>query len=289
MGKLYIMTDSNSGITQKEANELGIDVVAMPFFINKQEYLEDITLSQEEFFEKLKDDETDVSTSQPSIGLLTERWDELLKEYDEILFIPMSSGLSRTCETATIMAQNDYEGKVFVVNNQRISVTQKQSVFDAIELAKRGLSGKRIKEILEETKFDSLIFITVDTLKYLKKGGRLTPAVALIGTLLKIKPVLVIRGEKLDSYKKTRKMKEARQIMIEAIKDYVKDNVADYHYFVAYTNNRNDALDYSREIEEYFNEKVIHTDPLSLSVACHIGEGALAIAATKKLDYDSYK
>lgn len=286
--KIFVMTDSNSGITQYEASKLGIEVVPMPFFIDRNEYFEDVTLTQEKFYELLKDDSANVSTSQPSLGLLSDKWTEILKEYDEIVYIPMSSGLSQTCASATMLSQ-EFDGRVHIVNNQRISVTQKQSVLDAIELAKRGLSGKRIKEILEETKFESLIFITVNTLKYLKKGGRLTPAVALIGTVLKIKPVLVIRGEKLDSYKKTRKIKEARRLMIEGIKDYVLDNASDYHFFVAHTNNYDDALDYTKEIEDAFGQKVEHCDPLSLSVACHIGDGAIAMAVAKKLDYDSYK
>lgn len=286
--KTLVMTDSNSGITQKEAKELNVEVVPMPFTIDGVEFLEDINLSQEEFYKKL-DEDANLSTSQPSLGKLSDLWLEKLKDFDEILYIPMSSGLSQSCSSARMLAE-DFNGKVQVVNNQRISVTQKQSVFDAIELVKRGLDAKRIKEILEETKFKTIIYITVDTLKYLKKGGRLTPAVALIGTLLKIKPVLVINGEKLDAYKKTRKMKDAKEIMIDAIKDYISsNNTKNYSIHIAHTNNYDEAEEFKKEVMDIFNCKNVICDPLSLSVSCHIGAGSLALAITENLDYDSYR
>lgn len=286
--KTLVMTDSNSGITQDEAKKLNIEVVPMPFTIDGVEYLEDINLTQEEFYKKL-DDDANVSTSQPSLGKLSDLWEKKLKEYDEILYIPMSSGLSQSCSSA-MMLSDDFNGKVQVVNNQRISVTQKQSVFDSIELVKRGLDAKRVKEILEETKFKSIIYITIDTLKYLKKGGRLTPAVALIGTLLKIKPVLVIKGEKLDAYKKTRKMKDAKEIMIDAIKEYIStNNVKKYSIHIAHTNNYEEAEEFKKEVMDIFNCNCVISDPLSLSVSCHIGAGSLALAITEDLDYDSYK
>ena len=215
MGKVAILTDSNSGITQAQSKELGVKVIPMPFFIDGEQYFEDINLTQEEFYEKLKQD-ADISTSQPSIGEMQDAFDELLKEYDELVYIPMSSGLSGTCQTATMVA-DDYDGKVQVVNNQRISVTMRQSVLDAKELAQRGKSAAEIKEILEKHKMESSIYITLDTLKYLKKGGRITPAAAALGTILRLKPVLQIQGEKLDAYSKARTYKIAKNTMLDAI------------------------------------------------------------------------
>ena len=217
MSKVAILTDSNSGITQQQAAQLGIYVIPMPFFIDGEQYFEGINLSQEEFYEKLKTD-ADISTSQPSVGELQDKWDELLKEYDEIVFIPMSSGLSGTCQTATMLAE-DYDGKVCVVNNQRISVTMRQSVLDALLLANQGKTAAQIKAILEEHKMESSIYITLETLKYLKKGGRITPAAAAIGTVLNLKPVLQIQGEKLDAFSKTRGKASAKKIMLKAMQD----------------------------------------------------------------------
>lgn len=202
MRKIAIVTDSNSGITQDEGRSLGVFVLPMPFYINEVMYLEGITLSQDEFYERLQKDET-ISTSQPSPGEVCGMWDNLLKEYDEIVHIPMSSGLSASCETAMGLAR-DYDGKVQVVDNQRISVTQRQSVLDAIALAEAGKNASEIREILEAEKLESSIYITLETLKYLKKGGRITPAAAAIGTVLNLKPVLQIQGDKLDAYSKVR-------------------------------------------------------------------------------------
>ena len=215
MKKVAIATDSNSGITQKKAKELGISVVPMPFFIDDELYFEDITLTQEQFYEKLQSDCT-ITTSQPSPADVTDLWDKLLKEYDQVVYIPMSSGLSNSCETAIILS-GDYEGKVFVVDNHRISVTLKRSVLDAIELSKQGKSGEEIKKILEDTKHEASIYITVDTLKYLKQGGRITPAAAAIGTVLNIKPILQLQGEKLDSFAKARGFKQGKNLMLDAM------------------------------------------------------------------------
>lgn len=287
MGKVAVVTDSNSGITQKEAKEYGIHVLPMPFFIDGETYFEDISLTQEEFYEKLEGN-ADISTSMPAVGSVTDLWDELLQEYDEIVHIPMSSGLSSSCETAVMLSQ-DYDGKVQVVNNQRISITQKQSVKDAVTMARHGKSASEIKEYLEKTKYDSSIYIMVDTLYYLKKGGRLTPAAAALGTLLKLKPVLQIQGEKLDSYAKARTVKQARTIMIDAIKsDFAKrfgdETGNNMNVFVAYTKDRETALDFAAQIEDAFpGRKIEVVDPLSLSVACHIGPGSLAVACAKKL------
>ena len=286
MEKIAIVTDSNSGITQQEGKELGIFVLPMPFFIDETLYFEEITLTQEEFYEKLKNDQ-DIKTSQPAPGDVTDLWDKLLKDYDQIVHIPMSSGLSSSCATAAMLAE-DYEGRVQVVDNQRISVTQRQSVLDALRLGKEGRSAGEIKEILEKEKFDSGIYIMVDTLKYLKKGGRVTPAAAAIGTVLNIKPVLQIHGEKLDAYAKTRGVKTARKKMIAAIQKEMEERFPDGDYKkhaylqAAYTGNREDADEWARELKEAFPGMEFHMDPLSLSVACHIGYGALAAAWTRK-------
>lgn len=283
MCKVAIATDSNSGITQAKAKELGISVIPMPFYIDEELYFEDITLTQEQFYEKLQSD-CKITTSQPAPGDVTDLWDKLLEEYDEVVYIPMSSGLSNSCETA-VMLSEDYEGKVFVVNNQRISVTQKRSVLDAMELAKRGKSGAEIQRILEETKLESSIYITVDTLKYLKQGGRVTPAAAAIGTILNIKPVLQIQGEKLDSFAKARGFKQAKKIMLDAVEKDITERFAGQkvHLQAAYTCSETEALAWKQEIESRFPEYEIDMDKLSLSVACHIGPGSIAVTCTKAL------
>lgn len=284
MSKVAILTDSNSGITQAQAEQIGVTVIPMPFFIDGKEYLEDINLSQEEFYEKLKND-ADISTSQPSIGTLQDYFDKLLKDNDEVVFIPMSSGLSGTCQTATMVA-TDYDGRVQVVNNQRISVTMRQSVKDAKALAAKGKSAEEIKNILEEHKLDSSIYITLETLKYLKKGGRITPAAAAIGTMLKLNPVLQIQGEKLDAYAKARGKASAKKIMLKAMKEDMENRFADYakdghmHIEVAYTGNVEEAREWAEAVQEAFPQFDFHMDPLSLSVACHIGYGSLAIASS---------
>lgn len=288
MAKIAVVTDSNSGITQKEAENLkDVFVVPMPFTIDGEEYFEDISLSQDEFYKKLTDN-ADISTSQPSIGSVTELWDNLLLKYDQIVHIPMSSSLSMTCETAKNFSK-DYNGKVQVVDNQRISVTLKQSVIDALEMAREGKSAEEIKEYLEITRRDSSIYIMVNTLKYLKKGGRVTPAAAAIGTLLKIKPVLQIQGGKLDQFAKVLNEKVAKLKMINAIKKDLKDRFSQYVennemlLFVAYTNCKDKALIFADEIrKEIPNVPLVYVDPLSLSVACHIGDGAIAVACARK-------
>ena len=287
MGKVAIVTDSNSGITQKEAKELGIRVLPMPFYINEELFFEDITLTQEEFYQRLAED-ADISTSQPSPGDVIDLWEELLKEYDEIVHIPMSSGLSSSCETAIGLAR-DYDGKVHVIDNQRISITQRQSVLEAIEMAEKGMSAQEIEDVLMREKLEASIYITVDTLKYLKKGGRLTPAVAAIGTLLRIKPVLQIQGERLDTFSKARTMQQAKKTMIDAIRNDIETrfgglDAKDVHLDIAHTNNEEEAVKFKAEVEAAFpGYSVEFVDPLSLSVTCHIGDGSLAIAATRIL------
>ena len=284
MGKIAVVTDSNSGITQEKGKELGVHVIPMPFYIDGELFLEDITLTQEAFYEKLASD-CEISTSQPAPGEVMEFWDKLLKEYDEIVHIPMSSGLSSTCETA-IMLSKDYDGKVELVNNQRISVTQKTSVLDAVRLAKAGKSALEIKESLEAEKLEASIYITVDTLKYLKKGGRITPAAAAIGTVLNLKPVLQIQGEKLDAFAKVRGWKQAKKTMLDAMeKDLLhRFGGKKMSLLAAYTCSAEEAKSWKEELEDRFPNYTIDMDPLSLSVACHIGPGALAVACAKEVD-----
>lgn len=284
MGKIAVVTDSNSGITQEKGKELGVHVIPMPFYIDGELFLEDITLTQEAFYEKLASD-CEISTSQPAPGEVMEFLDKLLKEYDEIVHIPMSSGLSSTCETA-IMLSKDYDGKVEVVNNQRISVTQKTSVLDAVRLAKAGKSALEIKESLEAEKLEASIYITVDTLKYLKKGGRITPAAAAIGTVLNLKPVLQIQGEKLDAFAKVRGWKQAKKTMLDAMeKDLLhRFGGKKMSLLAAYTCSAEEAKSWKEELEDRFPNYTIDMDPLSLSVACHIGPGALAVACAKEVD-----
>lgn len=289
MSKIIIVTDSNSGISKEEAEKIGVVVIPMPFFIEGKTYYEEISLSQDEFYQMLVAGKN-ISTSQPSIGKICALWDELLKEYDEIVQIPMSSGLSMTCDTATTFSQEkEYLGKVHIVNNMRISVTQRQSVYDALKLIKEGKSGEEIKEILENDALNSSIYITVQDLKYLKRGGRITPAAAAIGSLIGIKPVLQIQGKKLDAFKKCRGMKAGKVMMISAAKNDIKNRLGDdnskIHVAVAHSNNEEEAKIFLEEIKKAIpNAKDYYIDHLSLSVSCHIGPGSLAIALCKDLD-----
>ena len=279
-----IITDSNSGITSKEANELGVTIIPMPFYINGELYYEGLTLSQKEFY-KFLDDNAEVNTSQPSPGDVMKAWDEVLKEKEYIIYIPMSSSLSGTYETAVMLAE-EYEGKVFVVNNRRISVTQLQSVKDAINLVNKGKSAKEIKEILEDRQYQASIYIVPDTLDYLKKGGRLTPAVASFAKVLNIKPVLQIQGEKLDAFKKVRGMKQAKRTMKEAIADDIQNRFAsnsNMRIYAAYTGNEEVGIEWKDELKEAFPNYDIKLYPLSLSVSCHIGPGAIGIACVEEL------
>lgn len=287
MSKIAIITDSNSGITQKEAEKLGIFVVPMPFMINGEDFFEDINLTQDQFYEKLAEDAT-VSTSQPSPESLLTLWDKVLKDYDQIIYIPMSSGLSGSCQSAYMLAQEEYEGKVFVIDNQRISVTQRQSALDAKAMAEAGYTAEQIKDKLIETKLDASIYIMLDTLYYLKKGGRITPAAAALGTLLRLKPVLQIQGEKLDAFAKARTTAQGKSIMINAIKADIENRfggmeAGDFVIAGAYTNNLEAANEWKKEVEAAFPGHEMHMDPLSLSVGCHIGPGALAVTVSKKL------
>ena len=285
--KTAVVTDSNSGILQKEGTALGLYVLPMPFTIDDKDYFEDINLSQHEFYERLNNDE-DITTSQPSPRDVMKLWDGLLKEYDEIVHIPMSSGLSGACETASVLAE-EYGGRVQVVNNHRVSVTQRQSALDALEMVEKGMTAAEIKAELERSKDTSVIYITVDTLKFLKKGGRITAAAAALGTLLKLKPVLTILGEKLDAFAKARTMKQAKTLMTAAVLRDLEGRLQDKncektHLAVAYSQNREAAQRFAEELEETFPGADIYIAPLALSIACHIGPGSLALAATRKLE-----
>ncbi len=288
MSRIAVITDSNSGINFEDAKELGIKVLPMPFLIDGKTYFEEISLSQEEFFEKLEND-VDISTSQPSPESVMKIWDEALEEADEVVYIPMSSGLSSSCHTALMLA-DDYDGKVQVVDNQRISVTQRQSVLDAMELAKRGLTAVQIKEKLEKVKFESSIYIMLDTLKYLKKGGRITPAAAAFGSALRLKPVLTIQGEKLDAYAIAKTKKQGVKKMLAAIEDDINkrfggtDHMENIHMEIAHTKNPEAAEDLKQQIIGKFEVTEVDLYPLSLSIACHIGPGSIAVACSKVID-----
>lgn len=288
MNSIAILTDSNSGITQQQAQELGVHVIPMPFMIGEDTYFEGITLEQDAFYKMLEQD-VNISTSQPSPESVMNTWNELLKDYEKIIHIPMSSGLSSTCETAMMLA-HEYDGRVLVVNNQRISVSQRQSVLDAICMRDQGMSAEEIYNRLEDTKYESSIYIMLDTLKYLKKGGRITPAAAALGTLLRLKPVLQIQGEKLDAFAKARTLKQAKQIMLNAAKNDIENRFGDPNHenkvwiSVAHTENLKEAERFKQEILEMFPGYDVYIDHLSLSVACHIGPGSLAVCLCKKIN-----
>lgn len=288
MKKIAIVTDSNASISQKEADKLGISVIPMPFTIDGNEYFEDINLSTKQFFE-MQENGSKIFTSQPAAGNVTSLWDKLLEDHDEVLHMPMSSGLSGSCQTAMLLAK-EYEGKVFVVNNQRISITLKHDVLTAIRLIEKGKSAKEIKDILEKHKFDSTIYITVPTLEYLKRGGRLTPLAATLGGLLKIKPVLTIQGEKLDAFEKTRTMAKAHKIMADALLKDIEERLdpigkgANCNIYVAYTKDEQIAIDMVEYLKEYFPNNEITYAPLSLSIACHTGPNAIGIGACVNVD-----
>lgn len=283
MKKTGILTDSHSGITQEEAKKLGIYVLPMPFYINDQCHYEGKDISREEFIELLKNDEN-VSTSQPSPEAVMNLWDEILKEYEELVYIPISSGLSGSCSTAMAMAQNDdYDGKVFVVDNGRVSTPMKQSVLDAIELLNEGCSAKEIKNRLEEAKGKMGIFVAVDDLKYLKKGGRISSSVALVGGMLKVKPILKFDIGTLDSFKNCRGLIKAKTVMIEEVKrivttDYAEDfEKGNVHILAASSADEEETKKWVNEIQEAFPGIKVLWDYLPMGITCHIGPGGLGI------------
>lgn len=283
MKKTGILTDSHSGITQEEAKKLGIYVLPMPFYINDQCHYEGKDISREEFIEYLKNDEN-VSTSQPSPEAVMNLWDEILKEYEELVYIPISSGLSGSCSTATAMAQDDdYEGKIFVVDNGRVSTPMKQSVLDAIELLNEGCSAKEIKNRLEDAKGKMGIFVAVDDLKYLKKGGRISSSVALVGGMLKVKPILKFDIGTLDSFKNCRGLIKAKTVMIEEVKrivttDYAEDfEKGNVHILAASSADEEETKKWVNEIQEAFPGIKVLWDYLPMGITCHIGPGGLGI------------
>lgn len=284
MKKIAIAADSNSGISSAEAGKLGIHILPMPFFIDGKLYYEGVSLKPEEFF-RLQDAGAEISTSQPTPGDLIALWDRLLEENDELVYIPMSSSLSSSCETAEVLA-GEYGGRVHVVDNRRISVTQRQSVLDALTLRAAGLDGGQIAARLTEEGPEASIYISVDTLKYLKKGGRVTAAGAALGTVLNLKPVLQIQGGKLDAYSKVRGMRAARHAMLEALERDLADRFRGKRLILlaAHTCPRQEAEEWFSEIQERFPGYDSYMAPLSLSIACHIGRGALGIGCVKPVD-----
>lgn len=292
--KTAILTDSNCGITKEEADKLNIFVLPMPFYIDDEVYYEDIDLTQEEFYEKLESD-CKITTSMPVVGDLLDKWDELLEDYDEVVYIPMSSSLSGSCQTAHMLSIDDeYEDKVFVVDNQRISVTMRESVLDALYLAEKGYKGEEIKDILEDHKRDSSIYISLITLSYLSKGGRLTKAAAALGNILRIKPVLQIQGGKLDTFARGRTMEQCKQAMISAIKEDIKNRFdndpSKVEIAIAHTNNEEEAMKFRDEVLAIWPDREIVVNPLSLSVACHIGPGSLALTVGRRIEsFKQYK
>ena len=285
MSKVGIVTDNSCGLTAEEAQKLGVKMTYIPFLIDGEEYSEDKNLTRELFYEKLNSS-SGVSTSQPNQELVKSVWNEALKEYDEIVYLPLSSGLSSTYQSSEFSSL-EYNGKVQVVNNKRVSVTLKTDVLEALELAKNGKSAIEIKQILENNALNASIYIMVPTLKYLKKGGRVTSAAAAIGQLLSIKPVLQIQGDKLDAYAKVLTIKQAKSKMINAIKKDIETRFANIKsnqkitILLAHTcQNMDDFEQFKQEVKQEFDATypVAFDDPLPLSIACHIGPGSLAIA-----------
>lgn len=288
MKKTAVVTDSNAGFLPEEAKEKQIFILPMPFMIDGKDYLENVDLTEEVFYQMMGENKS-ISTSQPAPGDVMALWDSVLAEYEELVYIPMSSGLSASCQSAVMLAK-DYGGRVQVADNRRISVTQKSAVYDAVRLVEQGKSAAQIKDILEEDGDHSSIYIMLDTLYYLKKGGRITPAAAAIGTVLRLKPVLQIQGDKLDAFAKARTTNQGKSIMINAMKNDIETRFGgmteDKHIWlqIAHTANLEAALAYKEEILAQFPGYDIHIDALSLSVACHIGPGALAFACCRKIE-----
>ena len=283
MSKTAIMTDTNSGITPETAKENGIYILKMPFIVNGREDTEYGEMSYGDFFEALSSG-AEVSTSQPSPASLTEMWDRILENYESVVYFPMSSGLSGTCDTAKAFA-SDYDGRVFVVDNKRISVTLYSSVFNAAKLADKGLSAKEIAEIAEEEASEQSVYVSVNTLEHLKKSGRVTAAGAAIGTLLGIKPVLQIQGGKLDAYKKVRGMNAAMNAMLDGIENDRNTRFAGKNIEIraAYSGNLETGKEWQEQVAKRFPDLEIGLDALPISISCHVGEGALGIGISAVL------
>jgi DegV family protein with EDD domain len=286
MIKTGIVTDSHSGIGRTEADELNIRVLPMPFYFDDVCYFENVTMNHDEFFAKLKGG-SDAKTSQPSIESIKNIWNEALKEFEEIVYIPISSGLSGACMTAMAMAQEDeYEGKVFVVDNGRVSTPMHRSVLDAVELVNKGYSAAKVKEILEKNREKMIIYVAVDSLEYLKRGGRISGSTAVIGNLLNIKPILKFDVGLLDVYKKSRGFNKAKKEMIDAMKEELNTRFkAEYesgqvHLLAASSSSEEDTAAWVAEIKENFPDMEVMCDNLSFGVACHIGPGGLGIGCS---------
>lgn len=288
MPRTAIMADSNCGIMPEEESHYGIHILPMPIIIDGKTYFEGIDITMEEFYQKQTSGSV-ITTSQPSPGDVTDMWDLLLKAHDEIVFIPMSSGLSNTCQTALLLAEDElYKGRVFVVDNHRISVTQALAVLDAKALADEGRTAREIKEILEKEAMDATIYIAVDTLEYLKKGGRITAAAAALGTILKLKPVLTIQGDKLDSYAKARGMKSAFRVMLEALKSDIASRLSHLRekgllkIGIANTMMDPDKLEiFKAELKKTFPDMELVYFPLTMSIGTHVGPGGIGIGAVR--------
>lgn len=288
MQKIAVMTDSNCGILPEQGKELGITIVPMPIIIDGKTFFEGVDLTVEEFY-RLQGEGAEITSSLPSPGNVMDLWEELLKTQDEVVYIPMSSGLSNSCASAMMLAQ-EYEGRVHVVDNHRISVTQIQAVLDAAEMARRGMNGREIKDRLESEALDASIYIAVDTLEYLKKGGRVTAAGAAIGSALNIKPVLTIDGDKLDAYAKVRGMKSAFRTMCKALRKDIDGKLKSLHengelvLGIANTLMPEEELEqWKEELKKAFPEENILHGALNLSIGCHVGPGALGIGAVRRL------
>lgn len=281
-----IVTDSNSGIFEQEGKILGVHVIPMPVILEGKTYYEGIDLIHEEFYQCLEENR-EVFSSQPSLAEVTDMWDKLLlSEYDEIVYIPMSSGLSGSYQTAQALAQ-DYEEKVQVVDNHRISVTQRQSVLDALVLKEKGCSAKEIKEALEQTAYESIIYVGVETLEYLKKGGRVTPAGAAMGTLLSIKPLLVIAGERLDAYAKVRGTKSCKKRLLMEMNtiadEFLKNSDEIYVGVAGNFGKKEEHQEWMEMAQEMFPWEDVKYDSLTFSISCHVGPGAFGMGISRKI------
>lgn len=286
MKQVGIVTDSHGGISLKEAEELGVKVVPMPFYFGDDCYYEGVSISREEFFERLNNGEN-VSTSQPSPEAVMEAWREALTEYKKVLYMPISSGLSGSCNTAKMLAsEEEFEGKVSVVDNGRVATPMHRSILDALELIEEGYSAEEVQLMLETAGNKMSIYIAVETLEHLKKGGRITPATAAIGTVLNIKPILKLNTGVLETYKKSRGMKKARQEMLEAMKhdfevtfkEYVDKN--EIYLMAASSADEATTQEWIDDIKAYFPGMEVLCDDLSLGICCHTGEGALGIGCS---------
>ena len=286
MKPVGIATDSHSGIMPEEAKRLGIMMLPMPFYIEEECFYEGVSITREELFNALNNDKK-VSTSQQSPNEVIELWREGLKEYEQILYVPMSSGLSGSCNTAMVLAEEEeFAGKVFVVDNGRIATPLHRSILDALEMAEEGFKAEEIKDALELSRNQMSIYLGVETLEFLKKGGRITPATAAIGTLLNIKPVLKLDVGVLETYRKCRGMKKARREMLEAMKHDLEVTFREYYekgevYLMAASSADEEATaGWIQEIQDYFPGMEVMCDNLSLGISCHTGEGALGIGCS---------